>query len=487
MGRRYKQLSLDDRCEIARLQGNGRSVRQIAAALDRPASTIARELKRNSGRQVGYKPGYAQEQTKARRWAGSRLEREGDLRRAVLDRLAQGWSPEQVAGRLARDAGCKVISYESIYRFIYAQMARHKDYRWRHYLPRGKSKRGCRGRKGGSAARFIEGRVSLSERPPDAADRKVPGHWEADLMLFSKYGQAVLTVHERQSRLLIAMRPSNKMAEPIARHLSAIFAALPKELRQTITFDNGTEFARHSKLHSLGIETFFCDPYSPWQKGGIENAIGRMRRFIPRKTDLATLPNARFKALVAAYNNTPRKCLDWRTPAETFSQVLHFECESTSPPSRGRQQLSLRCQLGELALRRIAMRGKNVIGDQLDRGGEHRRVIGEAEHRQHVGNGIHRQHEIGDGAEQRHLHVPGRFLIERAVIGRQQILGEWNLRHDAAELAPEIAAQRAFVAFVVVRSPECRAGEGHKLNLGSDFVRHKSALTPRACSFPSPA
>jgi IS30 family transposase len=199
-------------------------------------------------------------------------------------------------GRLARESGRKIISYETIYRFIYAQIARHKDYRWRHYLPRAKSKRGCRRRKGGGSVSFIEGRIPLSERPPDAADRQSPGHWEADLMLFSKYGQAVLTVHERQSRLLIAMRPSNKQADRIARHLGAIFATLPLHLRRTVTFDNGTEFARHNKLHTLGVETFFCDPYGPWQKGGIENAIGRMRRFIPRKTDLANLPNARFRS-----------------------------------------------------------------------------------------------------------------------------------------------------------------------------------------------
>lgn len=334
MGHRYRQLSLDDRCEIARLQVQGSSVRQIAAALDRAPSTITREIKRNRGRQVGYKPGYAQEQTKARRWAGSRLERETDLRRAVFERLARGWSPEQVAGRLARENGRKVISYESIYRFIYAQIARTKDYAWRRYLPRGKSKRGFRGRKGGSAASFIEGRVSLAERPPDAADRKIPGHWEADLMLFSRYGQGVLALHDRHSRLLLAVRPPNRQAKPIARRLLALLRPLPARLRQTVTFDNGTEFARHRMLHRLGIETFFCDPYSPWQKGGIENAIGRMRRFIPRKTDLAVLPAKRFNAFIAAYNNTPRKCLDWKTPAETFSQVLHFECESTFPLTR---------------------------------------------------------------------------------------------------------------------------------------------------------
>src|SRR5262249_46481141 len=119
MGRKYDQLSLDDRCEIAQLQADGRSIRQIAAALDRSPSTISRELRRNRGRQVGYKPSYAHERTKARRWAGSRLQRDPALRHAVLERLASGWSPEQVAGRLAREAGRKVISYESIYRFIY--------------------------------------------------------------------------------------------------------------------------------------------------------------------------------------------------------------------------------------------------------------------------------------------------------------------------------------------------------------------------------
>ncbi len=333
MGRSYKQLSLEDRCEVARLQAAGHSIRQIAANLDRSPSTIARELKRNRGAET-YKPGNAQEKAKARRWRGSRLDREPLLRRSVLERLATGWSPEQIAGRLAREQGRRVISYESIYRFIYAQIPRTKDYSWRHYLPRAKSKRGYRGRRGGSPANFIEGRVSVAERPSGAADREAPGHWEADLMLFSRYGQAILTVHERKSRLLLATRPPNKAAIGVARHLIKLFERMPPRLRRTITFDNGTEFARHQLLHRLAIDTFFCDPYAPWQKGGIENAIGRMRRFMPRKTDLATLPNKRFKALVSAYNNTPRKCLDFRTPAEAFSEVLHLECESTFPLAR---------------------------------------------------------------------------------------------------------------------------------------------------------
>ena len=342
MGRSYEQLSLEDRCEIARLRANGSSVRQIAAALDRPPSTISRELKRNAGTQVGYRPGYAQQQTQARRWKGSRLERDESLRAAVIERLASGWSPEQIAGRLKREQGRQVISYESIYRFIYAQLARTKDYRWRRYLPRGKSKRGCRGRKGGGSQNFIEGRVSLAERPLQASGRTTCGHWEADLMMFAKYGQAILTVHERKSRLLLAIRLTSKVADGVARHLLKLFGSLPQPLCKTVTFDNGTEFARHHRLHDLAIETFFCDPYAPWQKGGIENAIGRMRRFIPRKTDLAALSTRRFRQFMAIYNNTPRKCLDFSTPAESFAQALHFECESTSLRSQGRRQIECR-------------------------------------------------------------------------------------------------------------------------------------------------
>ena len=158
-----------------------------------------------------------------------------------------GLAPEQVAGRLARDAGRPVLSHETIYRFLYAQIARTKTYAWRHSLPHAKATRG----------------------------------------------------------------------------------------RQTVTCDTGTEFAAQHSLHALGIETFFCDPYAPWQKGGIENAIGRLRRTLPRKTDLATLSDQRFHHLVHAYNHTPRKGLGYATPAEiVLHQVLHLKCESTFPLAR---------------------------------------------------------------------------------------------------------------------------------------------------------
>jgi IS30 family transposase len=335
MGTKYDQLSLEERCEVARLHGTGCSIRQIAAALDRSASSISRELRRNRGQQIGYKPVHAQERAKARRWKGSKLERNATLREEVLTCLRKGWSPEQACGWIERQYGCKLISTETIYRFIHDQIARHKDYSWRHYLPRGKSKRGWRGRKGGSSALHIRDRIPITERPQAIQDRSFPGHWEADLMLFAKYGQAILTLHERSSRLLIATKPPGKAALPIVNAIGRLLEPLPPDLRQSITFDNGTEFARHYELHRLAIATFFCDPYAPWQKGGIENAIGRMRRTIPRKTDLAALSSERLASLISAYNNTPRKCLDWKTPAELFcEQLLHFKCESTFPLSR---------------------------------------------------------------------------------------------------------------------------------------------------------
>ena len=330
MGEVYQHLGADERYRIARLREDGQSIRQIAAALDRPPSTISRELKRNSGAKVGYQPRYADEQARARRWTGSRLERDAGLRELVLGQLVQGWSPEQVAGRLGRAPAGPRVSHETIYRFIYAQLRRTNDFAWRRYLPRAKSKRGWRGKKGGSPASFIRDRIPIQLRPKDVELRH-PGHWEADLMLFKSYAHAILVAHERRSRLLLIARQPSRAAQPAADQLIEWLQPLPEHLRQTITFDNGTEFAFHWQLNQLGIHTFFCDPHSPWQKGSIENAIGRLRRPLPRKTDLDTLDPDRLTLAVAAYNNTPRKCLDFLSPAEAFiSQLLHFKCESTS-------------------------------------------------------------------------------------------------------------------------------------------------------------
>jgi len=342
MGSRYRHFSIEERCEIARRSKAGQSIRQVAAALDRSPSSVARELKRNAA-SGSYAPTYATEQAHARRWKGSKLLRKPRLQAQVLELLRRDLSPEAVAASLALEQGKRVISYESIYRFIYAQIARTKNYAWRRYLPRGKAKRGYRGRKGGSSALHIVGRVPIAERPACFSDRANAGHWEADSMQFFDY-RTLLALHERSSRLIWLQRQSTKQAAGVAKAIHSLLAPLPKNLRQSITFDNGTEFAQHHVLRkSLGIKTYFCDPYKPWQKGGVENAIGRLRRRLPRKTDLASVSSKQLQQLAALYNHTPRKCLGWQTPAEVFSKLLHFKCESTSPPSRGRHPVADDC------------------------------------------------------------------------------------------------------------------------------------------------
>lgn len=331
MAKDYKHITPEERSEIARLQASGHTNAEIAAALDRSPSSISRELRRNKGSKIGYNSGFADRQAKARRWSGSRLGRDEALREKVLGGLSAGLSPEQVAGRLARDAGERVISHETIYRFIYAQMKRTQDFSWRNYLPCAKTRRGWRSHRGKSPTRYMQNWKSVHERPLEASDRSIPGHWEADLALFAKHGQSILAIREKSSGIIFARRSPTKQANQIATLLEAMFGPLPESLRRTVTFDNGSEFAQHSRLHKLKLDTYFCDTHSPWQKDGIENAIGWLRRFLPTKTDLDYVSEAEFKDLIDLYNNTPRKRLDYQTPTEAFlAELLHFECESTS-------------------------------------------------------------------------------------------------------------------------------------------------------------
>ena len=328
MGRSYEHLGLRERIEIELWLAQGRSMQAIARHLGRCASTISRELRRNGKPTKHWRKTYEGERAHAlalrrRRWdARFKLARQPALMELVRQGLAMGRSPEQIAGRLAREQGRTVISHESIYRFVYHRSAQ-KDY-WHRLLPRAKSRRGRLGQRGGSPASFIKQRRPLALRPDEADDRRVPGHWEVDLMAFSKYGQYVLVTHERSSRLLTIERLPNKTATCIRQCLWARLSALPRPLRRSMTFDNGTEFALHYKLGCRLISgTFFCDPHAPWQKGGVENAIGRMRRTLPRKSDLATITEEQLRDLVEAYNNTPRKCLDFQTPNEVFSSFLN--------------------------------------------------------------------------------------------------------------------------------------------------------------------
>jgi len=325
MGQCYGQLSLEERVEIYRLHAGGISRNKIASALGRAASTISRELNRNSKPTKvwagGYEPVRAQQLTeRRRRWdCRFKLARQPGLRKRVRKSLAMGHSPEQIAGRLARKHGRVIISHESIYRFIDHRTAQG-DY-WYRLLPRHKKIRGRR-RLGGSSGSLIKQRRSITERPAEVEGRKTPGHWEADFMMFSRSDQGLLVLHERQTRFSIIHRPIGRKAVSTAQNIARRLGKLPQAMLQTISFDNGNEFAEHHRLHKiLGVQTFFCDPHSPWQKGGVENAIGRLRRSLPRKTNLNLVTAAELRRRVHRLNNTPRKCLDYMTPAEAFSKL----------------------------------------------------------------------------------------------------------------------------------------------------------------------
>jgi IS30 family transposase len=330
MGRTYDQLSMRERMMIDLWLREGLSQRRIAMRLGRAPSTIGREIRRNARPTKSWSGGYDGERAdglaaRRRRWdARYKMARQPALADEVRKRLAMGLSPEQVAGRLTLEHGRTIVSHESIYRFIYHR-AGQRDRSWYRLLPRAKHRRGRLARRGGSLARLIKARIPITERPHHVATRQEPGHWEADLMIFGRNARALLVVHERTSRFTAFRSLPDKTAATVRDRLAAFFQDLPKPLRRSVTFDNGGEFALH---HHLGVDTYFCDPHAPWQKGGIENAIGRIRRRLPRNTDLADLHPDNLQTQMAAYNDTPRKVIGFRTPAELFS---HFKAVALQP------------------------------------------------------------------------------------------------------------------------------------------------------------
>ena len=201
MGTHYQQLTIEERCEISRLHAAGRSIRQVASSLDRSPSTIARELNRNAAKSQGYQPSYAQQQARARRWRGSRLQRNPELRGQVLAGLKAGWSPEQVAGRLALEAGRRVRDHLPLH---LRATGSQEGLRLASLPPPGQVQTRLARAQGRQFRRLYPTAPALG--PSDADHRRAPGHWEADLMLFGNRGPTVLALHERHSRLLIALR-----------------------------------------------------------------------------------------------------------------------------------------------------------------------------------------------------------------------------------------------------------------------------------------
>ena len=322
MEQNYRHLSREERDVIYREHNAGNSPRFIAELLGRHHSTIRRELKRNSSH-VGYLPDTAQQSYCQRRWRGSKLERYPDLRSAVFEKLRAGWGPDVLAGvmRQERKTGRHYICAESIYRYLYySPLARkHQLYQ---LLPWQRVRR--RKRRAPTCKSHIKERISIHKRPASAMNRTRYGHWEGDLILFSKQKQNIIVTAERKSRFIKASLNPSKHTENTINNVEKIMITLPENLRQSITFDCGNEFANHTKLNQYGIKTFFCDPYSSWQKGTVEHANGILRRFLSKQADISDLTQTMLDNIVSHINNIPRKSLNYKSPQQILKRRTSY-------------------------------------------------------------------------------------------------------------------------------------------------------------------
>jgi IS30 family transposase len=312
----HKKLSSEERSVLAALKKEGMSLRRIAERLGRSVSTISDELKRNAGG-GGYDPLAAHLQTKLRRWEANRTNPAKPERFDVFvqEKLKEGWSPEIIVGRMRMDfpgdPAMRAV-HETVYRRVYSSGLTS-------FLPRGKPRRQRRRfrlRKSNST-KGLGNVTGIEKRPLSANSRKRFGHWEGDTMLGKKTsGPAVCVQQDRRSRYLLLTKLRRKTASAMRGAIMRRMKTMPKALRRSLTLDRGTENAEHRQF---GLPVYFCDPYSSWQKGSVEQAIGLMRRYIRKGTDLRTVRSRDLRILQNRLNNRPRKCLGFRTPHEVFS------------------------------------------------------------------------------------------------------------------------------------------------------------------------
>jgi len=316
----YSHLSDGERDQIAILRAAGRSMAAIARTLGRAKTTITRELQRNALPSGGYSPLHAAGAYQLRRRREAILEREAALRLFVRDRLAEGWTPEQISGWLkgGNEPRLRAIGCETIYAFIY-RTAQKAEALWRYLTRRHKRRRPRHARVSRDA---IKDRASIHDRPKTIESRGEAGHWEGDLII-CKCTRPVLVLHERKSRVTLAARLAGKTAAETISVMLAVFGRIDPHLRRSITFDNDTAFAQHRLLSTMrDMTTWFCDAYASWQKGGVENANGRLRRWLPRHLDIDRTSDQEIQEIVLTTNLTPRKCLGFKTPLQALLAEL---------------------------------------------------------------------------------------------------------------------------------------------------------------------
>jgi IS30 family transposase len=323
-----RYLGQEERLRIADLRVGGAGVRAIARDLGRSASTISRELRRNSHPTTrSYRPYAAQKRCviRAARPKPSKLD-DRLLAAVVEERLRKNWSPQQISDDLAVVFAGQAelqVSHESIYQSLYVQSRGYVGVRLHRHLRRGRSARKPRGTQLNSAGK-IRDKVMLSERPKEANDRKVAGHWEGDLIVGSASGSAIATLVERTTRFLVLVHlPNGHSSAALHDGLIDALAGLPVLLRRSLTWDQGTELARHVDITTAtGVPIFFCDPASPWQRGSNENTNGLLRQYFPKGTDLNAHSAQRLLEVATELNDRPRKTLKRSTPADLLSELV---------------------------------------------------------------------------------------------------------------------------------------------------------------------
>jgi transposase, IS30 family len=325
-GGRY--LSVGEREEIAVGLAAGESQAEIAVRLGRSPSTISREIRRNSRGRKSYRALAAQghAQHRAARPKTAKLAGNGELRQRVQAMLKQKWSPEQVSMMLRRefpDRPEMQVSHETIYQSIYVQGRGALRAELASCLRTGRAVRKPR-RKDGERRGKIPGMVMISERPAEAEDRAVPGHWEGDLIAGTRSRSAIGTLVERSTRFVMLLHlPSGHGAAQVAEAMTQAMGTLPEQLRRSLTWDQGSEMADHAQIAAAtDLEIYFCDPHSPWQRGSNENTNGLLRQYFPKGTDLSVHTREDLDAVAAELNARPRKTLGWKTPAEALDEVL---------------------------------------------------------------------------------------------------------------------------------------------------------------------
>ncbi|MFB3105917.1 MAG: IS30 family transposase [Pseudomonadales bacterium] len=320
-------LTLSEREEISRGAVAGQSLRSIAASLGRASSTVSREISRNGGRQQ-YRANKAEQAAwdRAHRPKTCKLVENRALARLVASKLQLQWSPDQVAGwlkcRYPHDENYQV-SHETIYKSLFIQARGALKKELLQHLRKTRAMRRSRHKSlKGEGLGQITGAVSIRERPASVADRAVPGHWEGDLIIGSNNSQ-IATLVERHTRYVMLVRVKSKDTKTVINALIKHAHKLPRELYKSLTWDRGKEMADHQRFSlDTDVKVYFCDPQSPWQRGSNENTNGLLRQYFPKGMNLSNVNQNRLNAVARRLNERPRKTLEYRTPAERFSQCV---------------------------------------------------------------------------------------------------------------------------------------------------------------------